>query len=152
HALQRLGQVRVQWGACRPRSKPVKLAENVVAVRVDRVARVARRSRGLAESYRKAGHPGGTEIGVVELHDGAYVARVRCLDPFLDSARPADRRSGPVADLFPLRRAPGEEEIAQPGVQALVDLRLEVLVEVEKLCAFDGQAGRAGEPGQVARA
>src|SRR5262245_36270007 len=75
------------------------------------------------------------------------------VDPLLHRPTPTDSRAGFVPERLPLRRRPREEEIAQLRVQASVDLGIAVALEVEELRRpLAGQAGRAGEPGEVARA
>ena len=127
----------------------VELRHDLRVISVGQVARSLRRSRACGEVDGQAGHPGRAQLRIVQLHHGAYLLRVLGVDPLRRGAREADRGPGLVAHLLPGGSGTGEEQLAQPGVQALVYLRVTVAHEVEQVRPPVGDAGLPREPGEV---
>src|SRR5262245_19802578 len=126
-----------------------EFSHDLHAISVGEVARPLRRSRAGGEMDRKSGHPGRAEFRIVQLHHSAYLLCVLGVYPLRRGADKPDRRPGPVAQLLPGSRGAGEEQLSQPGMQALVDLRGTVAHEIEQVWPPVGDAGRPREPGEV---
>src|SRR4051812_17471132 len=99
--------------AARLNREIVELSDDRLMVRVWQVARSTRLARCCCEVGGQTGHPGRSQLRIVELDDGAELTRVVGCDPFVGGARPADGGAGLIAELFPFARGARQEQLAQ---------------------------------------
>src|SRR5215510_6164319 len=126
-----------------------EFSHDLHSISVGEVARPLRRSRAGGEMDRKSGHPGRAEFRIVQLHHSAYLLCVLGVYPLRRGADKPDRRPGPVAQLLPGGSSAGEEQLSQPGMQALVYLRVTIAHEIEQVRPPVGDAGSSRKPGKV---
>ena len=150
---QRLGEARFGSGGLRTWRQPLELGEDLGGVRPGGPARPRLRVGEVAQPDRDARAPDVAELGVGHLGDRVRAAGVFGADPLRRGPDEADGRARGVAEFLPFRGGAGQELLAEPRVEPLVDVRVRVGRQVEELgVEAPEEAGGPGEPGQVPRA
>src|SRR5579859_1793648 len=119
-------------------------------VSIEQVAGSARTTWSRGEMDGQAGHPCRPELGILQLDHRADHSSMVGGDPFGRGARPADCRAGPIPELLPFAGGAGEEQLAQPGMELLVDGLIAQAHHIQQRRAPVSDAGRLREPDEVA--
>src|SRR4029453_18503903 len=125
-----------------------EFSHDLRVISVGQVTRPLRRSRACGEVDWQSGHPGRAQLRIIQLHYGAYLLCVLGVYPLYRGASEPERRPRLIAQPLPGDRGAGEEQRSQPGMQALIHLRVTTAHEIEQVWTPGGDAGRPRQPGQ----